>query len=183
MAVRELKLTVGNTAGDEALMKSYKVDDGKDYLIPTYKMTVSGKDDAGNPASKEFKVIRYGIKCETAGGRVYVVGLSDDQSYTIKQWIPDYSPDTNELGAWRVKDNYLVHDGPNNIANDRFGAVGCIEVCGTGQFDALNEYLISVSGLATSTMTRGEKLATIAASHKLSIHYLQATPPPLKEKT
>ena len=182
MPIREIKLTVGSVAGAEALMKSYKVDDGKDYLMPTYKLTASGKDDARNDASKEFTVIRYGIKCETAGGRVYVVGLSDDQTYTINPWIPDYDPDTHELGAWKVKGNYLVHDGPDNIVTDRFGAVGCIELCGSGQFDVFNDYLISLSGLATSAKPRAEKLLEIGASSKLSIHYLKATPPPLKEK-
>lgn len=183
MPVRQMKMTVGSVAGSEALMKSYPFDDGKNYLMPTYSLTVGGTDDGGQAVSKQFSVIRYGIKCESKGGRVYVVGLSDDQQYTIKMWLPGYTPDTSEPGAWKVKGNYLVHDGPDNIATDRYGAVGCIELCGANQFNAFNDYLISISGLASSSKSKAEKLLEIGSSGKLSIHYLKATPPPLKLKS
>jgi hypothetical protein len=151
-------------------------------LIPTYELTVSGTDDSGKQKIKVFKVIRFGLK--SINGRTpSVVGLADQQTHTIKAWLPHYSVHSarsKERGAWQVYDNFLIHDGPDDPKKEVYASVGCIEICnGPRGFDKLNDLIISLSG--STRGKRSDKLTDIGNSKKMIITYQKAIRPATKK--
>lgn len=177
--MRKIKLVVGNKPIGKSLTWAYPY--GKKYgvfTIPTYALTVSGKDGTGKSISKEFEVLRFGIKCEK-GGSPTVVGLADQQTHIIKAWLPNYSvhsASSVEKGAWQVHGNFLIHDGPDNPKKDIYASVGCIEICnGPAGFDTFNDLIISLSG--TTKKGRDAQLAEIGQSKNMMITYMVATRP------
>lgn len=180
--IRPIKLKVWNLEVGTAVTWSYPESDGKYYLIPTYKMTVDGKDDSGAVVSRDYEVIRFGTN-RHAGGPVRMVGLSDFQTHKIKRWVPTYtvhSARSVEKGAWQVYGNFLIHDGPDQPMRESYATAGCVEVCGGPRgFDRFNELLIELSG--STRPTRAAKLREIGASRKLSITYMKASRPPIVE--
>ena len=189
MAIRDIKIVVGGTEKSWGYTWAYPGgDNAKEwYKIPTYTMTVSGKDDADKAQSKTFEVFRFGVKQDKGKPKsnARVVGLADKQDYAIEMWLPEYkvhSAASSEVGAWKVTGNFLVHDGPEDPRSDTagpFATVGCIELCGAKQFDALNDFIISLSG---AKGTRAEQLNKIGTSGKLHIYYEKAARPPLTPK-
>ena len=182
--IRKIHMNVGSTPIGKAITWSYPHDDGNTYEIPTYKLTVSGTDDKGNPASKDYEVFRFGVQRKTATSSARVVGLADLQTHTIKKWIPTYevhSASSPEKGAWQVYDNFLIHDGPDSPMTELYASIGCVEICGgPSGFVGFNDFIISLSG--STKKTRGEQLKEIGDSGKLTITYQKATRPPLKIK-
>ena len=132
---------IGSKPIGTAVTWTYPNDDGELYPIPTYEMTVNGIDDAGNKVEKKFKVLRFGVTKKTFGSPAQVVGLAQKQSHKSKAWLPSYSVHSSdasaddEAGAWRVYDNFLIHDGPDNLkdVSEPYATIGCIEVCGGPQ--------------------------------------------------
>ena len=124
---------------------------------------------------------RFGVKQE-GSGPPRSVGLADQQTHVIEMWLPQYtvhSAPSAENGAWKVYDHFLVHDGPDDPqdATSVYATVGCVELCGPAKFDAMNDLIISLSGITTGT--RAEKLNAIGTSGKLKITYAAATRPPI----
>jgi hypothetical protein len=184
MSVRDMQMHVGSDGINWGYTWAYPAGSpSAKYRIPTYTMTVSGIDDAGNSQRRDFEVFRFGVK-QDVDEQPRIVGLADKQAHTIKLWLPEYrvhSAASAEIGAWQVYGNFLVHDGPDDPRSPSaspYATVGCIEVCGVRQFDELNTFLISLSGLSTGT--REEKLSSIGKSSRLTIAYEQATRPPLE---
>lgn len=180
--MRKIKILVGNTPMGAALTWAYP--NGRTYglyRISTYKLTVSGIDDRGISQKKHFEVFRFGVHCKSPSSKPSVVGLADQQTHIIKQWIPTYSVHSSasiESGAWQVYGNFLIHDGPDDPKKEVYASIGCIEICnGPKGFDMFNDFIISLSG-ATSK-DRSSKLLEIGRSRALSITYLKATRPPL----
>lgn len=182
--IRRINLKVWDSKVGTAVTWSYPDKDGKYYLIPTYKMTVDGTDDAGGAAHREFEVIRFGPNRHKSDGRpAHMVGLRDYQKHKIKLWYGAYSvrsARSEEKGAWKVFGDYLVHDGPDDPMHQRYATAGCIEVCGGPHgFDLFNDYIISISG--SKRKTRYKKLREIGGSGRMVITYMKAAFPPLVE--
>jgi RHS repeat-associated protein len=186
--LRNIKINIGSKPIGTAVTWTYPNDDGELYEIPTYEMTVTGTDDAGNKVEKKFEVLRFGVTKKTSGSPPQVVGLAQKQSHKIKAWLPNYSVHSSdastdaEAGAWQVYGNFLIHDGPDNPQDvaEPYASIGCIEVCGGPQgFVQLNNLLISLSGSQQST--RQQKLAEIGSSGTITISYEAATRPPVKK--
>ena len=181
-AIRDIELKVGATSTTTGLTWAYP--DGPQtthYRIPIYKLSVSGTTDSGAASSTEFDVFRFGVK-QVGSGAPRSVGLADQQTHVIEMWLPEYtvhSALSAENGAWKVYDHFLVHDGPDDPqdATSPYATVGCIELCGPVKFDAMNNLIISLSGIPTGT--RAEKLNAIGTSGKLKITYDAATRPPV----
>jgi len=97
----------------------------------------------------------------------------------IKAWLPNYtvhSAASLEAGAWQVYQNFLIHDGPDDPANEVYATIGCIEICGQPQgFDTFNNFLIGLSG--PKAKDRAAQLAEIGAARNLTITYLKAPRP------
>jgi RHS repeat-associated protein len=186
--LRNIKINIGSEPIGTAVTWTYPNDDGELYEIPTYEMTVTGTDDAGNKVEKKFEVFRFGVTKKTANSPVKVVGLAQKQSHKIKAWLPNYSVHSSdastdaEAGAWQVYGNFLIHDGPDDPKDvaQPYASIGCIEVCGGPQgFVQLNDLLISLSG--SSRSTRQQKLVEIGSSGIITISYEAATRPPVKK--
>jgi hypothetical protein len=148
--MRSIKLQVGNKEIGSALTWAYPYGEAYGYYkIPTYELTVSGKNDKGFLQQKKFEVLRFGVK-GPKGDKPRVVGLADQQSHIIKAWLPHYtvhSAASLERGAWQVYDNFLIHDGPDDPKREAYASVVCVEVCNGPQgFDMFNDFIISLSG-------------------------------------
>src|SRR6267142_5369250 len=84
MALRSIRLTVGSQPKGQAVTWSYPSDDGKKYLIPTYNLNVSGRDDKGVTQVRDFEVIRFGVFRLYPPMLPSIVGLADRQTHIIK---------------------------------------------------------------------------------------------------
>jgi hypothetical protein len=83
MSIREINVTIKNEIKSYGILKSYSIDDGKNYKMPLYIMTVEGKDDAGKQQSKDFNIFRFGVYKPSKNAAVMTVGLADKQTHKI----------------------------------------------------------------------------------------------------
>lgn len=184
--MRKIKIEVGNVKIGQALTWAYPAGDpsSKVYLIPTYQMTVSGTDDKGSKKSHKFEAIRFGIQKKTSKSADRVVGLANTQTHIIKAWIPTYivhSSSSLENGAWKVYDNFLIHDGPDNPMGTKniYASIGCLEIVGGPKgFVKFNDFIIELAG--ATAKARADKLKQIGKAKNISITYLAAARPKLQ---
>ena len=178
--MNRVDITVGSIPIGYARTWAYPDGDPRQhYRIPTYKVTVSVKTHTGGQ-SKDFEAFRFGVqKKGSIGPRV--VGLANQQTHSIKSWISTYSVHSarsQERGAWKVYDNFLIHDGPDNPHSQVYASIGCVEICnGPKGFNSFNDYIISVA--ATRSTTRDQQLLEIGRSGQLFITYNASKRPPL----
>ena len=139
------------------------------YRIPLYVVQVEGINRNGNRVSEIFSAIRFGVYKSYNGGRPKTVGLSDEQTHTLT-W-DDISTMSGE--AWRVYDGFFIHEGPNYpLGNKRiFGSIGCIEICGVGEWDRFNKLIVELSGARNEYEVSNNRL--------LTAEYQSAVRPPL----
>ncbi|WP_438712373.1 hypothetical protein ACSTS3_08375 [Aquimarina muelleri] len=126
------------------------------YQVPLYKVQVSGKDVLGNEITEDFEAIRFGVK-RTTTVNAHVVGLQDAQSYVLT-W--DYITTMEEM-AWRVYAGFFVHRGPKYPTSGNFGSIGCIEICGVGEWDRFNNLIKELSGSVSLEEVSNNRLAQI----------------------
>ena len=179
--MRPVKLLVGSKPIGTAVTWAYPDGGAETYIIPTYELTVSGKDHSGVSHQRKFEVIRFGVHQNGKRGQPAVVGLANHQTHILKAWLPDYtvhSASSPEKGAWQVYENFLIHDGPDDPHREVYASIGCIEICGgpNGFFD-FNDYLIQLSGPRSTN--RAEQLKEIGRVRNISIEYEKASRPPL----
>ena len=187
--VRPITIEVTEEKSGVAVVWGYPRDDvpeddiGPLYEIPTYKMIVRGSLDDGKPSKREFEVIRFGVQQKTTKHQPQVVGLANDQTHAVKKWLPHYSvqsASSEEVGAWQVFGDFLIHDGPDDPLDRRspFASIGCVELCGSRGFTVFNEHLVLLSG--SKVPGQQDKLKEIGDSGTLEVHYLAASRPALK---
>ncbi len=177
--MRPIRINVGSVIVGKVGTWGYPKGQHLRFTIPTYHMTVSGKNDKNTPVTTTWQVMRFGVSC-TDGVNAKVVGLADNQTHRIKAWIPTYtvhSATSPENGGWQVYDNFLIHDGPDTNSDGGFASIGCIEVMGKLGFIAFNDFIISLSGATAAS--RADKLVQIGRSGNIQIHYDKASRPPL----
>jgi len=180
--MRPVKLLVGSTPIGTTVTWAYPDGGAETYIIPTYELTVSGKDRNGVSHQRKFEAIRFGIHQKGKRGKPTVVGLANHQTHIIKAWLPDYtvhSASSPEKGAWQVYEDFLIHDGPDDPHRQVYASIGCIEICGgPNGFVDFNDYLIQLSGPKASS--RSEQLKEIGGAHNISIEYKKASRPSLR---
>lgn len=180
--MRPVKLLVGSKPIGTAVTWAYPDGGAETYIIPTYELTVSGKDHGGVSHQRKFEVIRFGVYQKGKRGQPTVVGLANHQIHIIKAWLPDYtvhSASSPEKGAWQVNENFLIHDGPDDPHRQVYASIGCIEICGgPNGFVDFNDYLIQLSG--PKSTNRAEQLKEIGRARNISIEYEKASRPPLR---
>ena len=165
--MRKVKILVGGMPIGEQQTWAYP--NGQSlgrYLVPIYKCTVEGLDNAGKVVKVQFDVLRFGVLCND-GKTASLVGLADYQTHVIKAWIPTYrvhSANSPENGAWQVYGNFLIHDGPDN-PTELFATIGCIEIMGSSGFVKFNDLIISLSN--SKTANKSDQLLEIGRSGHL----------------
>ncbi len=166
--IRAVSVTVGGASIGTATVRSYPTDDGHTYEVPLYNMTVSGTNDAGTAVSQSWSVIRFGVQYDEARGvGPRVVGLADEQTHTLN-WV-DYMG-----GSWQVYGNFLIHDGPDNPDGTRWGAIGCVEVCGANGWENFNTLIKDLSN--------SDSESAISSAGQLTVSYAAATRPALTRR-
>ncbi len=160
-------ITVTNTKIGVAKLLSYPYRPKRiKYQVPLYRVKVEGKDTSGNPVEAKFEAIRFGVK-RTKTINAHIVGLQDAQSYTLT-W---HFITTMDEMAWRVYAGFFVHRGPNSPSSGTFGSIGCIEICGIGEWDRFNNLIKELAGSASLEEVSNNRLAKIV--------YQATTKPPL----
>ncbi|WP_299889201.1 hypothetical protein [uncultured Lacinutrix sp.] len=155
--MHKVTITVTNTKIGLAKLTSFPHrPDGIKYQVPLYTVTVKGKDKLGNSVEKNFKAIRFGVK-RTKTLNAHMVGLQQAQSYILSwSWIT-----TMKEMAWRVYDGFFVHRGPNNPMAGTFGSIGCIEICGSGEWDRFNNLIKELADCKTAKEVSTKRYAKI----------------------
>jgi hypothetical protein len=204
--LRKIRLEVENVPLGTIITCSYPIDNGKLYEIPTYGLTMYGSNYLGENVIKRYLIYRFGVyhndgSKKDGNGKpgLYVAGLYEEQTHVIKAWDPEYkvhSAESKENGAWIVFESYRIHDGPDELPTKEwlykkltsgiirkkislFASIGCLEVCGFGRgFTQFNSDIIEMSGC---NKPREEALIEIAKKKLITIHYKEATVPPLIE--
>ncbi len=162
-------VTVTNSKNGIAKLSSYPYrPDRTTYEVPLYIVKVKGTDKAGNAIETKFKAIRFGVK-RTQTINAHMVGLQDAQSYTLK-W--NYITTMEEM-AWRVYDGFFVHRGPEKPLGGIYGSIGCIEICGVGEWDKFNNLIKELADCKT--------LMEASTNRYVKITYMHATKPALKK--
>jgi hypothetical protein len=179
--MRNVYLSIaGDPTGEQRTWAYPKGQSLGEFLVPVYSCYVRGVDAKGNAVREQFDVLRFGVQSKD-GMTARVVGLADYQRYIIKAWLPKYrvhSAASSENGAWRVYDNFLIHDGPDD-PTELFATIGCIEVMGPSGFVKFNDLIISLAG--PKATNRPQQLAEIGRARRLSVTYEKAVRPPLKK--
>ncbi len=126
------------------------------YSVPLYRVTIKGRNNVNNLVTKDFEAIRFGVyRTKTEGPKI--VGLADYQTHILKL---DYITTMND-DAWRVYDGFFIHQGPNNPTSGSYGSIGCIEICGFGEWDLFNDTIKNLTGLNSLTQISNNKLVTV----------------------
>lgn len=155
----------GPTPDPPIRVKSYPLYDTQYHcLVPLYYINVYKafkKSDKQFPtkatysAKREFKAIRFawfwndGSVSDYKSVGNFVVGLKDHNWHRMPMY-KDYelhSVDFAGNGAWVIKGNHYIHDGPNNH-DEIFGSAGCMEVYGYNAFQDFSDTLVNYTGAA-----------------------------------
>ncbi|WP_276166073.1 hypothetical protein [Zobellia alginiliquefaciens] len=164
VTVRVTNLTLGN-----AHITSYPYRPNRPsilYRVPLYRVSIEGKTSGNNSVIEDFEAIRFGVQRTTTEGPS-IVGLADAQTHNLT-W--DYIS-TMDDDAWRVYDGFFIHQGPSNPISGGYGSIGCIEICGGGEWDRFNDTIKNLTGQ--------NSLTQISNSQLLTAEYESATRPPL----
>ena len=128
-----------------------------------------------------FEVLRFGVHRPKRDSEPRMVGIIGYETHTIRRWIPTYkvhSFPSREDGAWQVRGNYLIHDGPDFPTMQLYATAGCIEVCGGPEgFAGFNRFVALLAGSTRSTLAL--RLDEIGRSGCMHIVYQRASLPPL----
>ncbi len=126
------------------------------YSVPLYQVTIKGKNENNNLVTEDFEAIRFGVyRSKNEGPKV--VGLADYQTHTLS-W--DYITTMND-DAWRVYSGFFIHQGPSDPLSGRYGSIGCVEICGLGEWERFNDTIKKFSGLKSLTEVSKNKLVTV----------------------
>ncbi len=140
-------LPYNHTQGADANLK---------YKVPLYSAQVGGSN---------FKVIRFGVvRKDTTPPRKSLVcdcGLAAAQLAT-PSWHPTYSPrsfqGSSRVGGWVLYpgQGFLMHEGPAD--NEIGGSLGCIEVCGSGEWNRFLGLIEKLGGADCATLGKLKKM-------------------------
>ena len=135
----------GGRPTEEGLVGSHPEGD-HEYRVPLYHMDVF-VGEARRATQGSFKVIRFGVQYDP-GGRMPIktplyVGLAEAQSHWLKwhRYRTEWSWHLYRGNTKLPRDNYLVHAGSPDPKRLGWGALGCIEVTGEGEWDRLNKLI------------------------------------------
>jgi hypothetical protein len=143
------------------------------YEVPLYKVILSGTleiEDIKLNISSDFKAYRFGVHMEDENDNPKMVGFQEAQSYYLN-W--DYIT-TMKGFAWRVTEGWFLHKGPDDPLTQIYGSIGCIEICGKGEWNRFNDYVKWFTGSNDENEISKNKL--------LRINYEKAIKPNLKKK-
>jgi RHS repeat-associated protein len=157
-----ISITVTDNIVGSAWVKGYPdpVSDGNGslvfYEVPTYEMIVSGVDNKGNPSSKTFSVIRFGVQ-HTGTSQPFMTGLTNAGTYdgtwgTMRSGMEGLHLEGASNGG------VYIHAGPINNTY-LVGAIKCIELCGPGSWTGFNTYINSLGGRSVPTIITLEAAA------------------------
>lgn len=154
--IRPVVVTVTATEVGTGIVGSYPDASGDNYVMPLYRVTVSGTNAAGESVTSNFTAIRYGVEYRAGTVGPKVVGLSDAQTHVLN-WVGYMG------GSWQVYGNHLIHDGADDPTTQAWGAIGCVEINYAGEWDRFNTLIHSLTGSSDK--------GAIGDSGNLTVHF------------
>lgn len=171
-ASKKVTITVTNIEDGWGVVRSYPDKNGKNYQVPIYHVTVSGKQD-GIDVEIVFNCIRFGVQYDADKGiGPKVVGLKNEQSHPLG-WV--YSR-TSKSYVWQVKETWLIHKGADYPQRSAVGAIGCVEIVGKNEWNKFNKTILELTGEPDENEVAKKKLAIVEFQEVSEI-------PPLIEKS
>ena len=195
MPLREVSVTITNkTLVQTYIAKSYPMRDGNNdgyadkYEIPIYKVVIEGRNAAGLHIKKEWPALRFmpfwndpknpDKRYKTRG---YVdSGKVSFSRQAIKAYLPNYEIHNTYSqygGAIQIEGNFLIHAGPDNLANTGWGGAGCVEIIGS--FDKFRRDIMDLAGTTNSDITLA--MTQIINYRKLFLEIENCAAPKLKK--
>lgn len=114
---------------------------------------------------EDFEAVRFGVH-KPYSSHPRMVGLAEAQTHHLTwDWVTTMQED-----AWWVYDGFFIHRGPRDPMFG-FGSIGCVEICGIGEWDRFNNTILNLTGLTSFTEISNRQL--------LTAEYESATRPPL----
>lgn len=190
LMMNEVLITISNIkTGENYLARSYPDDDYNNngkielYWTPVYKVFLQNDKE-----QKEWKALRFMpywndpkqpySKYKT---RKWVVsGLS---SHIPKKIVTYYDPQygvqnrySPYAGGIQIKDSFLIHAGPQSLADIGWGAAGCVEII--GDFDKFKDDIRILSGIETNNSH--DAIQMLVKSSKLYVEVQETTAPNIK---
>lgn len=159
--------------------------DGKQdiYETPVYKVFING-----NGQAKEWKALRFmpywndpiipEAKYKVIGWAN--AGLKSMPKRAVTYYDPNYGVHNTHspyYGAIQIWNSFLIHAGPVNIHDYRWGGAGCVEII--GNFDNFKNDIKILSG--SSQTSSHQAILELVAARKLYVQVNYASPPNLKE--
>ena len=161
------------------------------YQVPVYKVFVEGKDDKGRVVVKEWKALRFMpfwndpqdpvAKYKTRG--FLSAGLHSFPKQAVRNYVKTYSVSNTRseyIGAIQLKGNFLIHAGPKDLSQLKWGSAGCIEII--GDFNQFRKDIITLSGYKT-TEDIGTAMDYIMKKGYLFVEIIYEAPPILKSNS
>ena len=154
------------------------------YKTPVYKVYIKNKK-----IKKEWKALRFmpywndpKAPSQKYRSRGWVnSGLSQSISKKVVTYYnPKYGTQNRPSpfsGAIQIKDNFLIHAGPQNLFEAGWGGAGCVEII--GDFDKFKEDIRNLSG--SNKKNHHEAILELVKAKKLFVQVDFAVPPDLKK--
>lgn len=160
----------GTRTGKSALLTSfYHRPKRQLYRVPLYEVIITGRTKNNSPVTETFEAIRFGVH-RTHTTNAKIVGLAEAQTHTLS-WDTISTMGNEE--AWRVYDGFFIHRGPDYPLKDQFGSIGCVEICGVGEWDRFNDTIKRLAG--TNDLFRAGNSNLVTAEYEAAVR------PPLKK--
>lgn len=195
-ALRDVVIVVSNQkTADVYYAKSYPDpdfdNDGRRerYRTPIYKVFLKSRSAVGESVQKDWQALRFmpfwndprqPTKAYRSKGWVNS-GLHHVARKAVPAYLKDYKIHNTVSrfdGAIQIKDNFLVHAGPESAmsSNWGWGAAGCIEII--GDFNEFRMNILEMSGSAQTDIHTG--MQQLVSAKQLYIQVDMDTAPDLK---
>lgn len=194
--LKAVEIIVSNLAtGEVYLSRSYPDDDydnnGKIelYNVPVHKVFIRGINNTGMPEKKEWKAVRFmpywndpAAPVKTYKSRGWInAGKHKVARKVVSYYNPDYGTHNRYSpygGAIQIEDSFLIHAGPNSLAEYGWGSAGCVEII--GNFDDFKKDIQSLSG--SSKINVHAAILELVAQKKLFVQVDYAAPIDIKKQ-
>jgi hypothetical protein len=158
------------------------------YKTPLYKVLIEGTTADGGKVTKVWSAIRF--------APYYNDPTQPDPHYRARGWVnaglhqlakkavTAYNPHYGTVntvspysGSIQLRDHFLIHAGPETVANSGWGSAGCVEII--GNFTKFKADIADMSGSHETTVD--QKISDLVRARRLFVEVKYATPPDFRK--
>ena len=167
-SLRKILIEVTDEIVGSTNLRGYPNNSG-DYEVPTYKMTVTGKDMYGDTYTDNYEVVRFGIK--DVGKGAMVVGMNPGK-YVVRAYN---AKAIGGLGGFQISGKYFIHIGSTGKTSNFDGNNGCIAILRNSNFNtSYSSFYVSIFNFSGGT-----NIFQISKSGVINVNINNASKPKL----